>query len=115
MPDAAHRECHQPGCPKYALAHGFCSDHLHTENTNPRLTTSNRRFRSLRHSFLVRHPVCAMCRTEPGTVLDHVIPHRGIPTLFWSQHNWQALCIRCHGIKTAREMWGRVRKWGGGV
>ena len=49
--------------------------------------------------------MCAMCRHEPAGILDHIVPHRGMPHLFWDQDNWQGLCIRCHGIKTARETW----------
>jgi 5-methylcytosine-specific restriction endonuclease McrA len=40
---------------------------------------------------------------EPAIILDHIVPHRGIPRLYWEQANWQGLCARCHGIKTASE------------
>jgi 5-methylcytosine-specific restriction protein A len=56
----------------------------------------------MRLAFLRRHPLCAICH-EPTSVLDHVKPHRGDPTLFWDQDNWQALCVACHGRKTAPE------------
>jgi len=56
----------------------------------------------MRAAYLSRHPICARC-IEPATVLDHVVPHRGNSFLFWSQHNWQGLCVHCHGVKTARE------------
>jgi predicted kinase len=46
-----------------------------------------------------------MCKREAANVLDHVVPHRGNAELFWAQSNWQALCVGCHGIKTARESW----------
>jgi len=109
MPDAANRECRQPGCPRYAVAHGFyCTEHLESARPDPRFNPSGARFRRMRHSFLVRHPMCNRCKAQAATVLDHVIPHRNIPSLYWSQSNWQALCIRCHGIKTAAEM-GRGR------
>jgi 5-methylcytosine-specific restriction protein A len=40
-------------------------------------------------------------------VVDHVVPHRGDPVVFWDQDNWRALCKRCHDAKTAREdRWG---------
>jgi 5-methylcytosine-specific restriction protein A len=55
---------------------------------------------------MMRHPVCAACKREAAAVLDHIRPHRGIPQLFWSQSNWQSLCYRCHGLKTASETWG---------
>jgi 5-methylcytosine-specific restriction protein A len=57
----------------------------------------------MRRAFMLRHPICAKCKRESSTVLDHIVPHRGVVLLFWSQRNWQALCARCHGIKTACE------------
>jgi 5-methylcytosine-specific restriction protein A len=34
-------------------------------------------------------------------VVDHVIPHKGDRALFWDEaNNWQALCARCHALKT---------------
>lgn len=111
MPDAAYTECRVPRCPNYAVLGGYCethSDHV----TNRRyaepgdLNPSNRRFRHKRLWFLRHHPMCAMCKREPATVLDHITPHRGIAMLFWSQHNWQGLCTSCHGVKTAGETLG---------
>jgi 5-methylcytosine-specific restriction enzyme A len=69
-------------------------------------------WRRARAAYLARHPLCAACQAEgrvvPATVVDHTVPHRGDPKLFWDQANWAALCKRCHDGKTARE--GR---WGG--
>jgi 5-methylcytosine-specific restriction protein A len=43
----------------------------------------------------------------PATVVDHIVPHRGDPVLFWDEANWQGLCKLCHDAKTAREgRWG---------
>jgi len=54
----------------------------------------------LRLRFLDKNPLCIRCldlgRTEPATVVDHVVDHKGNLTLFWSQANWQALCKKCH-------------------
>jgi 5-methylcytosine-specific restriction protein A len=70
------------------------------------------RWRRARAAYLARHAVCVRCQAagciEPSTVVDHTVPHRGDPKLFWDQANWAALCKRCHDAKTARE--GR---WGG--
>ena len=33
-------------------------------------------------------------------VIDHIIPHRGDPILFWDRSNWQPLCKDCHDHKT---------------
>ena len=57
--------------------------------------------------FLNRNPLCVEClkegRTEPATVVDHIIPHRGDRELFWQKSNWQSLCAYHHGVKTAKE------------
>jgi hypothetical protein len=50
----------------------------------------------------MRNPPCVRCG-EPATILDHRIPHKGNPALFWAEANWQALCQRCHNSKTGRE------------
>lgn len=66
--------------------------------------------------FLAQHLWCVECerggRLTPATVVDHVIPHKGDRRLFWDMSNWQALCVRCHNSKTAREDggFGRVVK-----
>jgi 5-methylcytosine-specific restriction protein A len=69
------------------------------------------RWRRARVAYLAQHPLCAACQAEgravPATVVDHVVPHRGDPDLFWDESNWAALCKRCHDAKTAREgRWG---------
>lgn len=44
--------------------------------------------------------LCVMCsRTglvEPARVVDHIVPHKGDPALFWDHNNWQSLCFRHH-------------------
>ena len=110
MPTAAYQECRYPRCPNYAVHRGYCSTHVNPPTQTPGgLNTRNRRFLWLRDAFLKRHPMCNHCKTDPATILDHITPHRGIPMLFWSERNWQALCIHCHGRKTAGETWGNAR------
>jgi 5-methylcytosine-specific restriction protein A len=64
------------------------------------------RWREARALFLKQHPLCEICQVEgkivPATVVDHVIPHRGDPRLFWDQANWESLCERHHNEKTGR-------------
>jgi 5-methylcytosine-specific restriction protein A len=69
------------------------------------------RWRRARAAYLAQHPLCASCQTAgrlvPATVVDHMVPHRGDPVLFWDEANWAALCKSCHDAKTAREgRWG---------
>ena len=62
-----------------------------------------------RKAYLACHPLCRHCLNEkpqrftPAKVVDHIKPHRGDMELFWDSDNWQALCKRCHNIKTAKE------------
>ncbi len=58
--------------------------------------------------WLAEHPFCAECGREgmirAGTVVDHIIPHKGNRELFNdSEHNWQTLCTPHHNTKTADE------------
>lgn len=62
----------------------------------------------LRLLVLAREPVCRRCteRGRPGvpaTQADHIIPHEGDWSLFTDLDNLQALCARCHSIKTINE------------
>ena len=71
----------------------------------------NARWRRARRRFLAEHPLCETCRMtgrlERSTVVDHVVPHRGDPVLFWDEGNWAPACKPCHDAKTAREgRWG---------
>lgn len=58
-------------------------------------------------SFLSKNPLCVHCFKKGlyivSTETDHIKPHRGDAKLFWDVNNWQALCKRCHGIKTYGE------------
>ena len=69
------------------------------------------RWRRARAAYLARHPLCVPCkaagRLVSATVVDHVVPHRGDPVLFWDESNWRGLCKPCHDAKTEREgRWG---------
>lgn len=71
----------------------------------------DRDWQAARLGFLADHPCCRRCgergRVAEATVVDHVVPHRGDPVLFWDRANWQPLCKPCHDRKTAAE--DRVR------
>jgi len=60
-----------------------------------------------RNAWLDEHPLCVRCleidRTTTGSVVDHIIPHRGDYDLFWDRSNWQTLCETHHNQKTATE------------
>lgn len=61
-------------------------------------------------AFLAVHPLCQCEDCQEGakrvtvaTVVDHIVPHRGNQTLFWTRSNWQAMAKPCHDRKTQRE------------
>lgn len=58
------------------------------------------RWNRARRLFLAEQPLCRMCQAQGiitlATVVDHVVPHRGDPALFWDRNNWQPLCKRHH-------------------
>lgn len=60
------------------------------------------RWRRLRAEHLAGTPFCVVCRAK-ATEVDHKIPHKGNPGLFFGKHNLQSMCHRCHSSKTARE------------
>lgn len=112
MPQRPPRICNAPGCSTATTA-GYC---LPCSAKRGRRREANRpsaaargyggRWRQAREGYLRRHPLCLPCseqgRTEPATVVDHIIDHKGDRALFWDSSNWQPLCKRCHDRKTAR-------------
>jgi len=54
---------------------------------------------------LAEHPLCAMCLSEnvvkAAECVDHVLPHRGDPKLFWFGEI-RALCTHHHASLKAR-------------
>lgn len=74
----------------------------------------NPAWRKARVAFLAEHRVCARCGAL-ATIVDHTIPYRGDPGIFWDRQHWQALCASCHGHKTAAHDggFGNRRRQGG--
>lgn len=72
------------------------------------------RWRRMRTVFLQANPLCAYCERKglvtASSVVDHVVPHRFDPDLFWDESNWQALCKPCHDTVKAAEEAGRMVK-----
>lgn len=72
------------------------------------------RWRKARRAYLAAHPLCVLCeakgRIEGASVVDHIVPHKGDSGRMWDRGNWQALCKRCHDVKTANEDGGFGRQ-----
>ena len=63
-------------------------------------------WRKVRKGFLNKNPLCVICdrngHTQAAEVVDHILPIRlGGNKL--SYNNLQALCHRCHNIKSGKE------------
>lgn len=110
MPNRALIPCAAPGCPLLVQAGRYARCKIHSQAYRANTLNAaeaarhSARFLSMRKAFLMRQPVCNICKREPSMVLDHIRPHRGDSYLFWSQTNWQGLCTTCHNRKTASEV-----------
>ena len=108
MPRSPKRPCRFLGCPNLCDHGVYCNDHSDYSADHLRGNAAERgyggKWRNARARFLRKHPLCVKCRENgkltPATVVDHIIPHRGDPILFWDENNWQPLCRDCHGEKT---------------
>lgn len=109
MPRRPKVPCAHPGCPELVESgQKYCEKHRLVHINNDRKSAAARgydgRWRKARKRFLAVHPLCEECRKKglfvKATVVDHKVPHRGDPALFWDESNWQALCKPCHDKKT---------------
>jgi 5-methylcytosine-specific restriction protein A len=101
----AARICPQPGCPKLN-----CIEHRRrpfASATRSSTLYRTARWRRERIEHLQREPNCRVCGAS-ANVVDHVVPHRGDPVVFWDRSNWQSLCTRDSNAKTGRETRGRA-------
>ena len=111
MPRRPNTPCKHPGCPALvSYGQQYCSEHAPLHSSE-RKGASERgygsRWQRARLRFLRAHPLCIEClkeqRVTPATVVDHIVPHRGDPNLFWDESNWQPLCKHHHDVKTMTE------------
>jgi 5-methylcytosine-specific restriction enzyme A len=119
-PYAPKHPCGFPGCPILVDPNDrLCERHRAQERKeiDQRRGSAARRgydsrWRSARERFLTLHPLCVLCQLNgiltAAAVVDHIVPHKGIPEQFWDESNWQALCRSCHSSKTAASdgRWG---------
>lgn len=118
VPERPLKPCGRPRCPNLVRS-GNCLAHGGEDSRRIRQAASNRRhgsassqgygaeWRRQSKQFLLEHPLCE-CEEHKGkedapaaNMVEHVIPHRGDPVLFWDQGNWQARTRSCGSRKTA--------------
>ena len=70
------------------------------------------RWRTLRKLYLAQHPLCEICSTKDNLSYSNVVDHKiAIQDggKEWDETNLQALCYKCHRIKTQEEINNRKR------
>lgn len=109
--------CNWPGCGEIVeLPARYCEKHKKLKEEEKkqrgnrwRGSAASRgydyRWQKFRKSFLMRHPVCAMCG-RLATDVDHIVPLAIAPTRKYDESNLQALCHECHSRKTVKENGG---------
>jgi len=106
MPAQAPHFCVIPGCSVLTTTAKCPAHQVHAEhgrrNFDQRTWYRGKRWKALRQQILIDQAYqCARCHGV-GLVMDvdHILPHRGSPDLFWDRRNMQALCKACHSRKT---------------
>jgi hypothetical protein len=67
------------------------------------------RWQRARLRFLADHPLCVDCERRGFVVAAAAVDHRDghrhsrWRSKFWDEAAWQALCIDCHNVKSAKE------------
>lgn len=114
MPKRSKKLCSKIGCSNLIDGNErYCENHreLQYKYDDKRGSAAKRgydaRWRKARKRYLARYPICVECKKigmlGVATVVDHILPHKGDPILFWDQTNWQSLCEHHHNKKTANE------------
>lgn len=115
------RPCLHPGCGRLTR-NQYCPQHIpprvwdRSEDSQRwhRLYDTNE-WKQLRAEQLAREPWCTECEKRGrmrvrARAVDHIVPHRGDPELFFDKNNLQSLCDSCHSAKTLQEIWERKRQ-----
>lgn len=108
----SHGDCYNPAtyrgrCPTHASQH----EQTHRiANLDTKALFNSPRWKQARKIHLQNEPLCRPHKQQGllhrGTVVDHIIPHRGDETLFWDTNNWQTVCLSYHGAKSQAERIG---------
>lgn len=128
-PLSSKSRCPMPRPPRvcacgYTIAHGEACPCERTRNrsrqddrSGARQRGYDRHWQALAREYLSAHPRCeAYACTAVARYVDHIKPVREHPERRLDRTNLQALCPRCHGVKTAAERRNRrsVERGGGG-
>ena len=96
MPRFPNHPCAHPGCSALVRSGKKYCD-MHAKQHPEEIRSAAKRgygneWRKARKKFLEAHPLCEEClkldRYVKATDVDHIVPHRGDPILFWDRSNW---------------------------
>jgi 5-methylcytosine-specific restriction protein A len=96
MPYKNPMNCMYPGCPNKVYKGRYCDKH----KINTNWFRNNAGWKRIRQQVLEEEPRCRYCGAEAKEV-DHITP---LPIGTSERYNLQALCKRCHSIKTRKEV-----------
>lgn len=106
--------CKYPGCPNTIQAPGYCTKHSKVKAdkeqerhkaTIERLNSLDQpgrqlyytyEWRKLRAKTIAGHPYCIDCGAGTGLQVDHIVPHRGDPVIFFDPAVLVVRCEQCH-------------------
>jgi 5-methylcytosine-specific restriction protein A len=102
--------CPHPHCRRLVRS-AHCAEHTRQADQRPNVDIRRwyhtERWFALRREVLRADPYCGPCLAEglgavPARHVDHRVPHRGDPALFWDRANLQGLCPSHHSAKTGK-------------
>ena len=108
MPWLPKVPCVYPGCPNLCDVGNRCKVHIKVLTKDHTGRHDSTRWLKYRKYYLSLHPLCVYCQREGKLVPSKVVDHKlrvdsDLDPLFWDDNNHQALCVRCHNIKSRRE------------
>ena len=112
MPWKLAGPCIRPGCPELAIRAGRCATHqsqapqrqydaYDAQRASPSARGYDYAWLVYSRKYLKEHPTCEKCG-RTSVLTDHIVPMIQGGDKWWSG-NHQALCKRCHNLKTAQE------------
>jgi 5-methylcytosine-specific restriction protein A len=112
MPYKPQHPCAHPGCPHLTESR-YCAEHSKSEakryNHNERDPDSNkrygRRWKQIRSSFMMTHPLCELCKAD-GKLIPADLVHHKRKLTDGGTNEWEnlmALCTECHSRLHVKE------------
>jgi 5-methylcytosine-specific restriction protein A len=111
------KPCTYPGCNKL-VPRGRCESHIKQADLKYEKERESEPWRKWIHSTRYRvaisiykadNPLCERClsegKVEPVYIVHHREPHKGDWEKFWSESNWESICVKHHEAIHGPERW----------